>query len=107
MARSVASASKSKSKKAQKKMNEAIVDRYLSELSSAVGQDEAFSSVFGRIKSDPAVTQVEAVALASRFVAPMAQSTPKKRALERIEARHESLSMFKNKQRAVGGRSAA
>lgn len=108
MARSVASASsKKKSKKAQKNMDTSIVEAYLAQLEAALGKADPFASVVSRIKADPAMGQAEVVALASRFVAPMAPSTSKKRALERIVGRHESLITFQLKRRAVGGRSAA
>lgn len=107
MARSVASASSKNSKKAQRKMNTAIVEAYLVRLQAALGVDEAFPALLKELADDPAVKQPEAVEIASRFVAKTAASTARKKALERIADRHLSLMTFKLKQRAVGGRSAA
>lgn len=88
-------------------MNEAIVANYLAKLEASLGDDDKFTRVFQAMKGDPEVRQVEAVGLASRFVSPMAASTTKAKALERILRRHQNITSFDRKQRAVGGRSAA
>jgi hypothetical protein len=102
----VASASKRK-KKAQPAMNIALVSDYHSKLEATLGNDEEFSRIFSKLQNDPAITQLEAVAIGSNFVAPMAASTSNARAFERICKRHKNLLTFKLKQRAIGGRSAA
>jgi hypothetical protein len=104
--KSVASASK-RQKKAPRPMNDQLVSEYLKRLEAALGQDEPFSAVFSELQKDVSVTQVEAVAIGSKFVSPMAASTSKAKAFERILKRHKNLMTFKLKQRAIGGRSAA
>jgi len=107
MGKSVASASRTKRKRARQVMDETLVAGYLAKLEATLGDDEAFMSVFAEMKNDKAVRQVEAVGLASRFVSPMPASTTKAAALERILRRHKNIVGFDLKQRAVGGRSAA
>lgn len=105
MGKKVASASKrGKSKKAQKPMNENLITDYVARLEQALGDDEKFLPIIDELSN---VAVAELVAIASKFVAPMAASSSKKSALERIRKRHENLTSFKRKQKAVGGRSAA
>jgi hypothetical protein len=105
---SVASASREVTKKRTAAMiNETIVSTYAARLEAALGDDRSFLPIFEALKTDPCVSQVEAVALASRFVAKTAESTPRAKALERVLKRHTSLASFKLKQRAMAGRSAA
>lgn len=105
MGKKVASASKKgKPKKAQKPMNENLIADFVARLEQALGDDERFLPIVDEL-SNVAVTEL--VAIASKFVAPMAASSTKKSALERIRKRHENLTSFKRKQKAVGGRSAA
>jgi hypothetical protein len=104
--KSVASASKRKTK-APRPMNEALVAEYLARLEAALGRDDEFAVVFSELQKNPSVMQAEAIAIGSKFVAPMAASTSKAKAFERILKRHRNLVTFKLKQRAIGGRSAA
>ena len=105
---SVASASQDPSRRRSKPVfNEAIVTDYLAKLESALGDDLAFVPIFEHLKADPCVHQAEAVALASQFVAKTADNTARSKALERVYKRHASLAMFRLKQRAMAGRSAA
>jgi hypothetical protein len=84
-----------------------LVSNYLQRLQSALGDDHAFIPIFERLNADPAIRQVEAIELASKFVAETAESTSRAKALERVLQRHRTLASFKAKQRAMGGRSAA
>jgi hypothetical protein len=88
-------------------MDSNVVETYLARLQAALGKEDVFPSVIKQMVEDVAVKQPEAVEIASRFVARMSASTAKKKAIERIADRHQSLVTFKLKQRAVGGRSAA
>ena len=88
-------------------INENLVSAYLSRLEAALGDDREFTPIFEALQTDAEVRQAEAVALASRFVAKTADSTPRAKALERVYKRHASLSSFRLKQRAMAGRSAA
>ena len=108
MAKSVASASKKKTRKrARREMRKDIVERYVKLLQEALGDDEAFMAVYKSMISDKDVQQPEAVGIGSGFVATMAASTPKKTAFERILRRHKNLKKFTSKQKAMGNRSAA
>lgn len=105
MGRKVASASKTgKPKKAQRPMNEDLIAAYVSRLEQALGDDERFLPIVDELSN---VAVSELVAIASKFVSPMAASSSKKSAIDRIKKRHENLMSFKRKQKAVGGRSAA
>lgn len=106
MGKKVASASKAaKPKKARKqKMTDDQIADYVSRLEKALGNDDEFLPIVEELSN---VAVAELVAIASKFVAPMAASSSKKSALERIRKRHDNLTSFKRKQKAVGGRSAA
>jgi hypothetical protein len=105
MGRKVASASKKgKPKKARKPMTEKQIASYVSRLEQALGEDEKFLPILDELST---VAAAELVAIASKFVSPMAASSSKKSAMERILKRHQNLMSFKRKQKAVGGRSAA
>jgi hypothetical protein len=104
----VASASKGKSKKGAKSMNESLVADYLKKLEAALGNDVAFRTLFGEIEADKRITKLEAVALATRFLGPTPASTTRPRALQRVLQRHQKLMDFKRSSESIGGgRSAA
>ena len=106
MGRKVASASKKGKPKTarKKKMTKDQIAAYVSRLEGALGDDEKFLPILDELSS---VAAAELVAIASEFVSPMAASSTKKSAMERILKRHQNLTSFKRKQKAVGGRSAA
>lgn len=105
MGKKVASASKKgKSKKARKRMTDDQIAAYVCRLEQALGDDEKFLPIVDELSS---AAVAELVAIASKFVSPMAASSSKKSAIERILKRHQNLMSFKRKQKAVGGRSAA
>jgi DNA repair ATPase RecN len=106
MGRKVVSAStKGKPKKARKqKMTDDQIVAYVARLEQALGDDEKFLPILEELNN---AAVAELVAIASKFVAPMPASSSKKSAIERIRKRHENLTSFKRKQKAVGGRSAA
>lgn len=106
MGKRVASASKKgKPKKARKpKMTDDQIAAYVSRLEQALGDDEKFLPIMDELNT---AAVAELVAIASKFVSPMAASSSKKSAVERILKRHQNLMSFKRKQKAVGGRSAA
>lgn len=106
MGKKVASASKKgKPKKARKqKMTDDQIAVYVSRLEQALGDDEKFLPILEELNN---AAVAELVAIASKFVSPMAASSSKKSAIERILKRHQNLMSFKRKQKAVGGRSAA
>jgi hypothetical protein len=85
----------------------ARVDAYAAQLERALGNDEAFMVVFEELRNGSDLNTADLIAIASKFVAPMAASSTKQKALDRILKRHQNLMSFKRKQKAVGGRSAA
>jgi hypothetical protein len=107
MAKSVASASKKKRTRTQKVMNKELVDHYVARLVDALGNDRNFAAVFADLKFDQHLNLEDLVAVASKFTSPLAASSSRSKALERILTRHTNLMSVKLKQRAVGGRSAA
>lgn len=108
MGKKVASASKKTTRKrARPPMDQTRVDDYVIRLEANLGDDDAFMTTYERLQTDPELSVAAAVRIASKFVAPMAASTSKQKALERILKRHQNLMSFKRKQKAVGGRSAA
>lgn len=105
MGRKVVSASKKgKPKRPRKPMTKDQIADYVARLEKALGDDEKFLPIIDELSS---AAVAELVAIASKFVAPMPASSTKKSALERIRKRHENLTSFKRKQKAVRGRSAA
>jgi hypothetical protein len=87
--------------------NDQVVKSYLAELNAALGDDPAFTALFDDIKRDKKVRQVEAIAIASAFVAPMPKSTAKGKALDSVRRRHQSLRSFQLKRGAASGGSIA
>jgi hypothetical protein len=100
----VSASKKGKPKKARKRMTEDQISDYVARLEKALGDDEKFLPIMDELNS---AAVAELVAIASKFVSPMAASSSKKSAVERIMKRHQNLLSFKRKQKAVGGRSAA
>ena len=88
-------------------MDEAIVMSYLAKLAPVLGDNDGFMPISDELSTDKSVKQPEAVALASRLVFELAASTPRTKALDRIRQKHKDLYMFRLKQRAMDGRSAA
>lgn len=106
--KSVASASPaSKRARSRGQMNLALVQDYLLEIKNALGSQK-FDAVFAKLRADKSVGQTEAVEIASLLLEHrVASGTARSAALDRIVKLHTSLTTFKLKQKAVGGRSAA
>ena len=68
-----------------------LVDTYLDKLENALGDEQKFPLVYKALSADERVAQPEAVELASRFLAPVAKSTSRPKALRRVLYRHEKL----------------
>lgn len=88
-------------------MDEAIVSDYLGRLNVALGNDAEFRAIFDQMKRDTKVGQPEAVGIVSGFLSPVAKSTTKTKAFERIWARHANLRAHMVKERVTASRSAA
>jgi hypothetical protein len=71
-------------------VNSQLVSHYLEKLEAALGKDE-FPAVHAELCADTRIGQAEAVEILSRFLAPVAKSTPRTKALRRIVYRHEKL----------------
>ena len=68
-----------------------LVDTYLDRLEKVLGDEQQFPLVYESLTADKRVAQPEAVELASRFLAPIAKSTSRPKALRRVLYRHEKL----------------
>jgi hypothetical protein len=88
-------------------MGDSQIAEYVSRLEAALGDEGSFVPIIEELRKSREVTTPDLVEIASKFVAPMAASSTKQSALERILKRHQNLMSFKRKQKAVGGRSAA
>lgn len=84
-------------------LDEELVTDYLKRLERALGNDHAFRKLYDEIKSDRRVSRIEAVELASRFLSPIAPSTPRTKALQTVMHRHEKLMDNRAASRAIGG----
>lgn len=102
----VASASP-KRNKGEAVVNENLVSDYLEQLEKALPDPEAFASLFARLKDDDHVGQAEAVAIASRFMAPTPSGTSRRKALDKVMDRHSKLMKARASARAQAGKSAA
>ena len=80
-----------------------LVDAYLDRLEEVLGDEQKFPAVYDALTADKRIAQPEAVELASRFLAPIAKSTSRPKALRRVLYRHEKLL----KSRAVSASMAA
>jgi hypothetical protein len=68
-----------------------LVETYLQKLETALGDEQTFPSIYKALTSDKRINQPEAVELASRFLAPLAKSTSRPKALRQVLYRHEKL----------------
>lgn len=86
----------------KKVANEAVVQKYLSALETALGDDVGFNQVFRTLEQDPMVKSSEAISLAKQF----AFATVKSRAaaLKKISSRHQALMTSRAKSSATAGR---
>jgi hypothetical protein len=91
-----------KAPKAPALVREEVVRRYQNALEQALGDEEGFAAVLGRLRADAEVKVPEAVALAKRFA--FASTTTRAAALKKIEARHQSLMTSRAKAAATAGR---
>jgi hypothetical protein len=82
-----------------------LIKTYLRSLEAALGDDEKFREVFGRLKRDSAMKSQQVKQLAKIFAG--ASGKTKTDALDRILARHESLTGAGARAKATGGRTAA
>jgi hypothetical protein len=68
-----------------------LVNAYLDRLQKALGDEQKFPEVYEALAADKRVAQPEAVALASEFLAPIAKSTSRPKALRQVLYRHQKL----------------
>ncbi|MEO1651203.1 MAG: hypothetical protein AAFR60_09545 [Pseudomonadota bacterium] len=92
---------------ARRKMDQTIVSDYLAKLLATLDEPRGFQATYEQMVSDPKVQQPEAVGIASQFTSPMAISTTKKRAFERILGRHRNLMAHVGKEKITAKRTAA
>jgi hypothetical protein len=72
-------------------LNQPLVDQYASQLAAALGNDGTFMAIYARLKNDKGMKKPEMAALADKFNGPVAPSTTRTKALERILSRHRKL----------------
>jgi hypothetical protein len=105
--RSVASASRGKAKPGAPAVDtKQLIESYLQRLEAALGKDAAFRAIHRELTTDKHVTRVEAVEIASRFLEPLAPSTTRPKALQRILYRHEKLLDSRAASSTIGGQAA-
>jgi hypothetical protein len=75
-------------------LNQTLVDQYASQLAAALGNDSTFMAIYARLKNDKGMKKPEMAALADQFNGPVAPSTTKTKALEKIFSRHRKLREF-------------
>lgn len=103
----VASASKRERQKEERPVDENLIDRYVTRLERALGNDRAFLEVFNELRDDGSMLQEHVVAVANRFMGRTPASTSRPKALERIRQRHAKLMKFKSRTEGMAGKSAA
>ncbi len=101
-ARLVATSNKPKPKSM---LNQATIDRHLASLNSALGDEAAFKRAVAALKGDPTAKGPELKVMARTFAGESAKT--KGKALEFIENHHKSLMESRDKNAAIGGRTAA
>jgi hypothetical protein len=82
-----------------------LVDSYLKRLEAALGNDELFRALHRELGADTnRVTKTEMIEIASRFFEPMAPSTSRPKALQKILYRHEKLMESRAASSTIGGK---
>ena len=105
--RPVASASPRKADNGAAEMDSKyLVTDYLQRLETALGDDTLFRPLFRELCADKRITKLEAVELASLFLAPTPPSTSRPKALQRVLYRHEKLMESRAASASIGGRAA-
>lgn len=82
-------------------------DDFVEALELTVHDLEMFPKVFDRLKQNRAMRRPEVVRIANQFAFPMAKTTTKRAALERIWDQHEAVRIARAKSCAQEGKSAA
>jgi hypothetical protein len=105
--RSVASASRRKPPPGATTVDsKQLIDSYLRRLEGALGNDALFRTVFRELSDDKNISKVEAIEIASRFFEPVAPSSTRPKALQKILYRHEKLLESRAASSSIGGRAA-
>lgn len=104
---SVVSAFQTKENFGAVKMDQhSLVDAYLERLEAALGDEVAFGAVYNELCADKRISQCDAVAIASKFLSPIAASTSRPKALRHTLRRHEKLLEQRAAAALIGGRAA-
>lgn len=102
----VASASRTRTPRGAAPVNQVLIDNYVSLLEAALGDDAGFMALYRELENDAQVTKTEAVLIANRFMGPVAASTSRPKALQRILFRHRKLMGFTTGSESIGGKAA-
>ena len=87
-------------------MNQILIDNYVSRLEAALGNNAGFMALYRELDNDAQVTKAEAVLIANRFMGPVAASTSRLKALQRVLFRHRKLMGFTTGSESIGGKAA-
>ena len=85
-------------------MDQKLVETYLGRREQALGNEREFPLVYHALTADKRIGQSEAVELASRFLAPIAKSASRPKALRRVLCRHEKLMESRAAPASIGAR---
>lgn len=96
-----------KTKAASVGANDEVVADYVARLTSALGSDREFESVFGQLKEDKAVRKQEMAEIAKRMMPTPPGNHGRKSVLGAIHNLHRSAKGFDRRLKAMSGRSAA
>jgi hypothetical protein len=105
-AKEVVSASRSRSRRGAGPVDRTLIDSYIRRLETALGDDAAFTALYLELDQDSQVGKAEAVAIADCFMGPVAASTTRPKALQRILFRHRKLMGFTTGSESIGGKAA-
>ncbi len=83
-----------------------LIEDYLQKLETSLGSDPAFRVVLSSLEADQRIGRTEAADLASRFFGPVAPSTSRPKALQRILLRHQKLLDARAAAATIGGKAA-
>jgi hypothetical protein len=83
-------------------VDQVLIDGYLKRLQGALGDDESFMDLYRELSDDKRVTKEAAVLIADRFMGPVAPSTSRPKALQRILSRHRKLVGFEAGSVSIG-----
>ncbi len=102
--RSVASASSGKAKPGAPAVDtKQLIELYLQRLEGALGNDAQFRTVYRELSADKKISKTETVEIASQFFEPLAKSTSRSKALQKISTGTRNCSNSRDASKSIGG----